>query len=90
MNSSQHVIVIDDGWGAALDVLEARLARQEAALANNTVDGSFQALALPSVPPNEGERMRAELALQRVLRLEERMRALHERAVAPRRQSPYG
>ncbi len=81
-----------DGWDAALDALEARLARQEAALASRTMEGTFQALALPTVTMNEPQRVRAQVALQRIQRLEAHMRVQRDerdRRPAPTRVSPY-
>jgi hypothetical protein len=77
-------------WEAALDALEARLALQEAALAANRVDASFEALPLPVTPPGPGDPIRAELALRRVHRLAEQLRTLQDQRTAPVRTSPYG
>ena len=79
-----------DGWEATLDALEARLARQEAALAQGVHDSSFEALALPSAPLSERDRVRAHLAMERIRQLEEEMRAVHDKLPSPVRRSPYG
>lgn len=76
-------------WEATLDALEARLARQEAALAQGVVDGSFVALELPQTPLAEEDRVRAQLVLRRIGTLENQMRQLHDRLPSPVRQSPY-
>ena len=79
-----------DAWAASLDAVEARLVLQEAALAQGAVDGSFAAVVLPTAPPNERDRVRAQLALRRIRRLEQQMRGLQQRRPSPVRCSPYG
>ncbi len=79
-------------WDDALDALEARLAREEVAVAGQSVDGTFQALPLPAVPMSDDQRVRAQVALQRIARLEASMRVLRDdrdRRPAPTRVSPY-
>lgn len=79
-------------WDDALDVLEARLAREEAALVGQAVDGSFHALPLPASSMTDDQRVRAQVALQRIARLETAMRMLRDdrdRRPAPTRTSPY-
>ncbi|MCC6436876.1 MAG: hypothetical protein IT196_17720 [Acidimicrobiales bacterium] len=81
--------MIQHGWEASLDALEARLARQEAALAQGVLDGGFEAVALPSASLSERDRVRAQLALERVRRLEAELRQRQHAMAAPGRQSPY-
>ena len=76
-------------WEATLDLLEARLARQEAALAQGGNDGGFEAVSLPSYPLSERDRVRAHLALERVRTLEAELRRRHEAMNTPVRTSPY-
>ncbi|MEZ5266820.1 MAG: hypothetical protein AB7W59_29850 [Acidimicrobiia bacterium] len=81
--------MIQRSWEASLDALEARLARQEAALAQGGIDGGFEALALPSAPLSERDRVRAHLALDRVRKLETELRRRHDALATPVRTSPY-
>ena len=81
--------MIQHGWEASLDALEARLARQEAALAQGVLDGGFEAVALPNASLSERDRVRAQLALERVRRLEAELRQRQHAMAAPGRQSPY-
>jgi hypothetical protein len=76
-------------WESTLDALEDRLARQEASLVEGSGDTGFEAVRLPSTPPEASERVRALLALERVRALEAQLRRLHERSTQPTRPSPY-
>lgn len=80
---------IAGAWEAALDLLEARLAQQEALVAAGSVDGSFQPVNLPFGTPGPAERMRAELARLRIFELECEIRRQLDRRPAPARTSPY-
>lgn len=81
--------MIQHSWEASLDALEARLARQEAALSQGMLDGGFDAVALPSTSLSERDRVRAQLALDRVRRLEAELRQRQHAMTTPGRQSPY-
>lgn len=75
-------------WEAALDALEARLAREEAALTHGAGSSAFGAVVLPSAPMSERDRARAHVALERVRLLEADVRRLL--ATRPRHaSSPY-
>lgn len=80
-----------EDWERTLDVLEAKLSRHESALVSGRPEGVFEAMQLPSRTPSGGDRVRAQLALERIRRLEEELRRRQAAANAtPRgRTSPY-
>ena len=77
------------GWEAALDALEARLARQETAAVHGRLEGCFEAVELPSVVPGPADRVRARLALARIESLEREIGRVLARTPSPARSSPY-
>lgn len=80
-----------EDWSQTLDVLEARIARQETAVDAGQLGDAFEPVPLPTRTPVGVDRVRAQLALERIRHLEQELHRRKAAATGSRgRSSPYG